>query len=156
MLEHKEVPFMDLQKSTKYRQVEQVFMTLLPIYRWSPSLLFVPLASTRGKKRKVTSSSMHGMQLLSAASPINQSGHDDPIVCLIAWVVSSAKLSFIQDESSGVSVISERSGDIDRDRMVCLIISADAFVYWLITPLLVQEASTGSRFLVYRFLSSCL
>ena len=84
VLEHKEASFMDLQKSTEYRPVEQVFIAPSQIYRQSPSSLFVPLAFTRSKKRKVTSSGMHGTQLLSAVSPSDKSGHDDLMVCLIA------------------------------------------------------------------------
>ena len=132
VLENKEASFMDLQKSTEHRQVEQVFIAPPQIYRRSPPPMFVPLASTRDKKRKATSPNMYGTQLLSAASHGDKSGHDNLMVCLIAWVVSSAKLCFIQAESGSVSVISERSGDIDGDKMVCLIVTASAFVYWLI------------------------
>jgi len=84
VLENKEASFMDLQKSTEHRQVEQVFIAPPQIYRRSPPPLFVPLASTRDKKRKATSPNMYGTQLLSAASHGDKSGHDNLMVCLIA------------------------------------------------------------------------
>ena len=84
VLENKEASFMDLQKSTEHRQVEQVFIAPPQIHRRSPSPLVVPLASTRGKKRKATSPNMYATQPLSAASLGDKSGHDNLMVCLIA------------------------------------------------------------------------
>ena len=84
VFENKEASFMDLQKSTECRQVEQNFIAPPQMYRWSPSLLFFRLASTRGQKRKATGSGMQGTQLLSAGSSSNRSGHDKLMVCSIA------------------------------------------------------------------------
>ena len=84
VLENKEASFMDLQKSIEYRQVEQNFIAPPQMYRWSPSLLFFRLASTRGQKKKATGSGMQGTQLLSAGSSSDRSGHDKLMVCLIA------------------------------------------------------------------------
>ena len=58
VLENKEASFMDLQKNIEYRQVELLILELPECIRRCEHLLYLP-ASTLGRKRKATSSSMH-------------------------------------------------------------------------------------------------
>ena len=83
VLENKEASFMDLQKNIEYRQVEPLILELPECVRRRERLLYPP-ASTPGRKRKATGSSVHETQLLSTVSCSGESSHDKFMVCLIA------------------------------------------------------------------------
>jgi len=83
VLENKKASFMDLQKNIEYRQVELLILELPECVKRCEHLLYL-LASTPDRKRKVTSSSIHNIQLLSAVSCNNKSSHDKLMVYLIA------------------------------------------------------------------------
>jgi len=83
VLENKEASFMDLQKNIEYRQVEPLILELPECVRRRERLLYPP-ASTPGRKRKATGSSVHETQLLSTVSCSGESSHDKLMVCLIA------------------------------------------------------------------------